>query len=428
MSKFLSEKLGVAAEIIPGFAFKSEEFGKTGTKAVKIKDINPPIINAAEADRVNVSNYSRERLKKYEIHEGDFVVAMTGATVGKIGKHVSKEVLYTNQRVAKIVPRSGFYKEFVYYAIQGGDFLKFILNRLDSSSAQGNISGTSIGEYPIPCPDFQTQRGVAAVLSALDSKIELNNRINAELEGMAKLLYDYWFVQFDFPMTAAQAAALGKPHLTGHPYRASGGKMIYNGTLKRDIPEGWTDGRLLDVATFTNGIACQKYPANGGETLRVIKIKEMRTGLTSDSDIVTANVPSKVKIKNGDILFSWSASLEVMIWAGGEGALNQHIFKVTSDTHPRSFCYFVLLDYLRHFRMIADLRKTTMGHITIDHLEQSQIAIPDDEVARAFEMITKPIIDRMVKSHEENQELTQLRDWLLPMLMNGQVTVGTTEH
>jgi type I restriction enzyme S subunit len=222
----------------------------------------------------------------------------------------------------------------------------------------------------------------------------------------------------------AQAVALGKPHLAGHPYRASGGKMIYNKTLKRDIPEGWTDGRLLDVATFTNGIACQKYPANGGETLRVIKIKEMRTGLTSDSDIVTANVPSKVKIKNGDILFSWSASLEVIIWAGGEGALNQHIFKVTSDTHPRSFCYFVLLDYLRHFRMIADLRKTTMGHITIDHLEQSQIAIPDDEVARAFEMITKPIIDRMVKSHEENQELTQLRDWLLPMLMNGQVTVN----
>jgi type I restriction enzyme S subunit len=200
--------------------------------------------------------------------------------------------------------------------------------------------------------------------------------------------------------------------------------MIYNETLKREIPEGWTDGSLLDVARFTNGIACQKYPADGGEILRVIKIKDMRTGLTAESDIVTANVPSKVKIKNGDILFSWSASLEVMIWAGGEGALNQHIFKVTSDTHPRSFCYFVLLDYLRHFRMMADLRKTTMGHITTDHLEQSQIAIPDDSVAEAFEVITKPIIDRMVKAHEETQELTQLRDWLLPMLMNGQVTVG----
>ena len=211
---------------------------------------------------------------------------------------------------------------------------------------------------------------------------------------------------------------------SANPYRASGGKKIPNETLKRDIPEGWTDGSLVDVATFTNGIACQKYPADGGATLRVIKLKDMRTGLTPDSDIVTANVPSKVKIKNGDILFSWSASLEVMIWAGGEGALNQHIFKVTSDTHPRSFCYFVLLDYLRHFRMMADLRKTTMGHITSDHLQQSQIVIPDDDVAEAFEVMTKPIIDRMVKSHEETQELTQLRDWLLPMLMNGQVTVG----
>lgn len=303
-------------------------------------------------------------------------------------------------------------------------YIRETIQRATSGSIQDNINIDFLTALKFRIPSKSEQDKIVQVLSALDAKIELNNRINEELEGMAKLLYDYWFVQFDFPLTAAQAAALGKPKLAGQPYRASGGKMIYNETLKRDIPEGWTDGSLLDVATFTNGIACQKYPADGGETLRVIKIKDMRTGLTADSDIVTANVPSKVKIKNGDILFSWSASLEVMIWAGGEGALNQHIFKVTSDTHPRSFCYFVLLDYLQHFRMMADLRKTTMGHITIEHLEQSQIAIPEDAVAEAFEVITKPIINRMVKAHEENQELTQLRDWLLPMLMNGQVTVG----
>lgn len=317
-------------------------------------------------------------------------------------------------------PKKPHDSRYIHYVLQATNFSEVVTGSAQPQITAGHLNTKLLAITRAP----DEQKAIAAVLGRLDDKITLNQRINEELEGMAKLLYDYWFVQFDFPMTAAQATTLGNPQLAGKPYRSSGGKMIYNKTLKRDIPEGWTDGRLLDVATFTNGIACQKYPANGGETLRVIKIKEMRTGLTSDSDIVTANVPSKVKIKNGDILFSWSASLEVIIWAGGEGALNQHIFKVTSDTHPRSFCYFVLLDYLRHFRMIADLRKTTMGHITIDHLEQSQIAIPDDEVARAFEMITKPIIDRMVKSHEENQELTQLRDWLLPMLMNGQVTVN----
>ncbi len=185
--------------------------------------------------------------------------------------------------------------------------------------------------------DVRLQKKIAYVLATLDAKIELNNRINKELEGMAKLLYDYWFVQFDFPITAAQAVAMGKPKLEGKPYRASGGKMIYNETLKREIPEGWSDGSLLDVAEFTNGIACQKYPADGGETLRVIKIKEMRAGFSADSDIVTVKVPAKVKVKDGDLLFSWSASLEVMIWTGGGGALNQHIFKVTSDSHPLSF-------------------------------------------------------------------------------------------
>jgi type I restriction enzyme S subunit len=304
-------------------------------------------------------------------------------------------------------------------------YIREAIKRATSGSIQDNINIEFLTALRFRFPDKTEQDKIVEVLSTLDAKIELNNRINTELEAMAKLLYDYWFVQFDFPISAAQAATMGNPKLEGKPYRASGGKMVCNEKLKREIPEGWRDGSLVDIATFTNGIACQKYPAEGGETLRVIKIKEMRTGLTPDSDIVTANVPSKVKIKNGDILFSWSASLEVMIWAGGEGALNQHIFKVTSDTNPRSFCYFVLLDYLLHFRMMADLRKTTMGHITIDHLEQSQIAIPAGNVAQAFEVVTKPIIDRMVKSHEENQELTQLRDWLLPMLMNGQVTVDS---
>lgn len=262
------------------------------------------------------------------------------------------------------------------------------------------------------------------MLGSLDAKIELNRRLNAELEAMAKLLYDYWFVQFDFPISAAQAAAMVCPDLEGKPYRASGGKMVHHPELKREIPEGWEVGTLLDIATFTNGIACQKYPPVDAQRLHVIKIKEMRDGFTADSEFVTDQVPKKVKVENGDILFSWSASLEVMIWSGGSGALNQHIFKVTSSSHPRSYVYFVLLDYLQHFRMLADLRKTTMGHITREHLEQSRIAIAPKEISNAFERVVNPLIERILRSQDETHELTQLRDWLLPMLMNGQVTVA----
>ena len=433
MSKFLSEKLGVAAEIIPGFAFKSEEFGKTGTIAVKIKDINPPIINAAEADRVNVSNYSRERLKKYEIHEGDFVVAMTGATVGKIGKHVSKEVLYTNQRVAKIVPRSGFYKEFVYYAIQGGDFLKFILNRLDSSSAQGNISGTSIGEYPIPCPDFQTQRGVAAVLSALDSKIELNNRINAELEGMAKLLYDYWFVQFDFPMTTAQAAALGKPHLTGHPYRASGGKMIYNETLKREIPEGWESGNIFAVSDIGGGATPSKKALEfwGGDVPFFTPTDAKSEPFCIDTEDHLSHLGLKNKATRlypkGTLFITARGSVGKAMIISREMAMNQSCYALCPHEGVGSaFLYFHTLSLMNHLRVKSS--GSVFDSIVTNDLNFTPAVVPDRAQLEAFNKIAEPMFKTILNHQQQNQELTQLRDWLLPMLMNGQVTVGANER
>jgi type I restriction enzyme, S subunit len=409
-----------------GFPFKGEYFENSGPYVV----LTPGNFHEEGGFKRNAAKdkcYSESFPEEYLLKKGDILVAMTEQTDGLLGsmaKIPESDRFLHNQRLGLVIAlTSDVDVGFLYHLFK----TKSIREQIRHSASGSKVKHTSperIYDVQVQLPSPHEQTAIAKLLSTLDAKIELNNRINEELEGMAKLLYDYWFVQFDFPITVAQAAAMGKPRLEGKYYRASGGKMIYNEVLKREIPKGWGDGSLLDVAEFTNGIACQKYPTDGGETLRVIKIKEMRAGFTTDSDIVTERVPAKVKIKNGDLLFSWSASLEVMIWTGGDGALNQHIFKVTSDTHPRSFCYFVLLDYLQHFRMMADLRKTTMGHITIDHLEQSQIVIPDDDVAEAFEVMTKPIIERMVKAHEENIQLTELRDWLLPMLMNGQATVG----
>lgn len=229
---------------------------------------------------------------------------------------------------------------------------------------------------------------------------------------MAKTLYDYWFVQFDFP------------DANGKPYKTSSGKMVWNEELKREIPEGWEIKTLLDIATFVNGLACQKFrPKENEDSYRVIKIREMGTGFTENSEFVSINIPERVVIHNGDILFSWSATLDVKIWTGGTGALNQHIFKITSKKYPKSYYYFELLNYLQHFKMMAELRKTTMGHITQDHLRESRIAIPLMDSINKLDDIIKPILEKKVKLEEENQELASLRNWLLPMLMNGQVTV-----
>jgi len=290
------------------------------------------------------------------------------------------------------------------------------IRRSIQSSASGSIQDNINIEYltglNFKIPEKGYQDKIVSVLSTIDKKIELNNKINTELEAMAKLIYDYWFVQFDFP------------DANGKPYKSSGGKMVYNEELKREIPDGWEVGTLLNIATFANGIACQKYrPTEHEDFYKVIKIREMGAGFTEKSEFVSQNIPEKVVVNNGDILFSWSATLDVKIWTGGTGGLNQHIFKVTSSKYPRTYYYFEVLRYLQHFKMIAELRKTTMGHITQDHLKQSRISIAPNELINNLHQIIDPILNKVVKNSEENQNLTELRDWLLPMLMNGQVTV-----
>lgn len=238
--------------------------------------------------------------------------------------------------------------------------------------------------------------------------------INDNLEAMAKQLYDYWFVQFDFPNDE------------GKPYKSSGGAMVWNEKLKREIPQGWHCGTLLDIAEYTNGLACQKYRPTDDNKLPVIKIKEMHDGLSTDTEWVRADIPDDIKVFDGDVLFSWSASLEVMLWAYGNGGLNQHIFKVTSKNgYPRSFYFYQLVHYIGVFKQMAEARKTTMGHITQDHLRQSTIALPPNvNIANKLEEKLCPIFNAIVKNSQEIMSITKQRDELLPLLMNGQASVN----
>ncbi len=341
--------------------------------------------------------------------EGDILI-------GNIRPYL-KKIWYANKNggcspdVLVIQAKSNIDSKFLYYSLFRDDFFSHMMNGSKGTKMpRGDKS--QILRFQIPNIELSTQQKIAFVLSSLDSKIELNNRINSELEAMAKMLYDYWFVQFDFP------------DKNGKPYKTSGGKMVWNEELKREIPVGWETGTLLDIANYENGLPCQKYRPTGADFLRVIKIREMNEGFSSNTEHVRTNIPEKAIIENGDVLFSWSASLDVKLWTGGKGALNQHIFKVTSNSHPKSFFFHQLLNYLQHFKMMAENRKTTMGHITQEHLKQSRIVIPLKQLTLDLEKIIAPLFSKKVINEIENQKLTELRDWLLPMLMNGQVKVS----
>lgn len=361
------------------------------------------------------------------LSEGNIPVFGSGGLMTSVN-----EALYQGESI--LLPRKGtltniqyvnkpfWTVDTIYYSIVDKDkaepyFLYYYLKQLDLSHLNSGtgVPSMTFGAYydiPVKLPKLESQKKIAKVLSDLDTKIELNNKINGELEAKAKLIYDYWFVQFDFPDN------------NGKPYKSSSGKMVYNKELKREIPEGWEVGTLLDIATFINGLACQKYrPKDDEDFYRVIKIREMSDGFTENSEFVTQNIPEKIIVRNGDVLFSWSATLDVQIWTGGIGGLNQHIFKVTSEKYPRSYFYYELLNYLQHFKMMAQLRKTTMGHITQDHLKQSRITIPPISLINNLEDKLNPILEKIILNKTENQKLAELRDWLLPMLMNGQVKV-----
>lgn len=358
-----------------------------------------------------ISNAALEKTSIKVFPENSLSIAMYGEGKTRGNLSILKKPMTTNQACCNVVIDPGKADfEYVYY------FLKTQYENLRnlSSGVRKNLNTNDIKNYPIRLPEnLDSQKKIANVLISLDAKIELNNRINAELEAMAKTLYDYWFVQFDFP------------DANGKPYKSSGGKMVYNPALKREVPERWSVASLVDIASFKNGIACQRYFPKDDEigVYKVIKIREFSSGLDENSDIVVADIPEDLVIQDGDILFSWSATLDVKIWAGGIGALNQHIFKVDSSDYPKSFFYFKVLGYLEYFKMVAELRKTTMGHITREHLEQSRIPLPPKKLIEKLDLMLSPTLEKIVIRNKESQQLAKLRDWLIPMLMNGQVTV-----
>ncbi|MGL1336643.1 restriction endonuclease subunit S [Vibrio parahaemolyticus] len=387
---------------------KQAEYGKP---LITSKHIKGDEIDFDTAYLISEKDFN-EINKRSQVEQWDVIISMIGAYCGFCFIERNEEIDYAVKNVGLFKTGSEINAKWLYYYLNSS-IGKSHLDKVKGGSTQPYIALGSLRKLPILVPkNHQLKEDIVRVLDAIDSKIRVNNRINTELKTMAKTLYDYWFVQFDFP------------DANGKPYKSSGGKMIYNPVLKREIPESWDDVSLVDIATFTNGIACQKYyPSNDEPTYKVIKIREFSSGFDERSECVSRAVPKKVVVKDGDILFSWSATLEVKLWTGGTGALNQHIFKVTSESYPKTFYYFEVLKCLEYFKMVAKLRKTTMGHITKDHLISTRISLPPKELIKAMDIKLSPIFKKMVINYQQSLELEKLRDWLLPMLMNGQVTV-----
>lgn len=276
------------------------------------------------------------------------------------------------------------------------------LSILNSGSAQPQITIESLTKYSFRIPSLDDQHRITSILSSLDRKIELNNKINADLEEMAQAIFKNWFVDFE-------------------PFKD--GKFV-DSELGM-IPEGWKVGRLTEIASYMNGLAMQKFPPeNTEDSLPVLKIKELGQGFCgTDSDRCSCNIKDECKIHNGDVIFSWSGTLLVDVWCGGDCGLNQHLFKVTSNDYPKWFYYYWTKHHLQEFIHIAKDKAVTMGHIKRGHLEEALVAIPDNDSMEKAHELFEPILSKMISLRLESSRLSLLRDTLLPRLMSGELEV-----
>ena len=353
----------------------------------------------------------------YSIKAGDVLITRTSETIDELAMSCVAVKDYPKATYSGFTKRLRPKKEGIAYPKYMAFYFRSELFRKAVTNNAFMTLRASFNEdiftfLDVYLPIYDEQVRIGDMLYAVECKIQKNREINDYLEEMAKTIYDYWFVQFEFPDE------------NGNPYKSTGGKM----SRTKDFglaPYGWKFGNLYNIAEFINGLACQKYrPIEDEASLPVIKIKEMHNGISLDTERVKATIPEKDIVNTGDILFSWSASLEVQHWAGTTGGLNQHIFKVIPKKgYSSSYVYHQLQAYVIKFIQMAEARKTTMGHITSDHLRQSIIVLPPENIIRNFSKQVDDIHAEINHINMENQRLSQFRDWLLPMLMNGQTTI-----
>ena len=378
-----------------GIPAVAEEFSEDKVRYLRITDIDD-YGNLLENDKKSVSS---PEIEKYILKEGDIVFARTGNSTGRTYFHEEKngELAFAGFLIKFSLDKSKVNPKYLKYFTISKPYKQWVDN-LSNGSTRGNINAKTFADCPIILPSREQQDYLVRVLSSLEDKIQINNQINQELEAMAKTLYDYWFVQFDFP------------DQNGKPYKSSGGKMVYNPELKREIPEGWgveSVGNLLDKVT-----KAEKIENNSIEFIGEIPVIDQSQKYIAG---FTNNEKALLQPQDGHVIFGdHTRVVKYINFDYARGADGTQVLISNNENISNVLFYHMIEDfdlsnygYARHFKF----------------LKEKTVIVPDKEVSSKFETQANVIYEKIKNNIFENQELIQLRDWLLPMLMNGQVKV-----
>jgi len=410
MSNISRVKISALGKTITGKTPSSnnpEDFGSDYMFVTPSDSFDKKMMNLTER---YLSEEGVQKLSSKLLPPNSIMVTCIGSAMGKVSMNETSCV--TNQQINSIVPNNNFDPHYIYYTIKNN--YKVLRNAATGSTAVPLLNKTDFDILELLIhKDLPTQKSIAKVLSDLDAKIELNNRINRELEAMAKTLYDYWFVQFDFP------------NADGKPYKSSGGKMVYNAELKREIPEGWEVKKLGElVYQVTDSISPDEYPELPYLPIDKLPMKQL---YYYEYESRSEANSSLIRFKENDILL---------------GAMRVYFHRVChaiSDGISRSTIIVLrpFKENTKNFALFALNKNEAIEFATNnstgtsipyakwnDSLENYLIGVPKtDYILILFNKIVNPILEKFKVQNKQTQQLTELRDWLLPMLMNGQVTV-----
>lgn len=381
MSEWKEYKLGdVCTELSDGL-HKAPIF-KEGGDYIFVNAKN--IANGFIVDNDPTKKSTYEEFLKYSSPLNDTTILYSiDGTIGNIALYrgekciLGKGACYMNPNPQMIN------RMYLYYELQSPRFKAYI-DQMSTGSTIQHISLKTMRNYIFSFPPLSEQKRIASILSSLDNKIDLLNRENTTLEAMAESLFRQWFIE--------------------------------------EAKEDWEEKPLSSIATFLNGLACQKYPPkNEIEKLPVLKIRELTNGIGTDSDWATTDVGDEYIVHAGDVIFAWSASLMVKIWDGEDCILNQHLFKVTSDNYPKWFYYFWCKHHLNEFISIAQSHATTMGHIKRGDLDIAMVLVPSDNELQVMTVQMNVLLQKIANNNKQINTLIYTRDGLLPKLMFNEI-------
>ena len=401
---------------------RSDEFGQGEYAFIRAADMDGGRVLFESAQLIN--DTAVKRIRKGIGRGGDVLFSHKG-TVGKLALvplDAPAFVCSPQTTFWRTLKEQTLDRRYLYYFMCSRAFTDQWMARSNETDMAAYVSLTAQRQLSIALPEIAEQRAIADVLDALDDKIEQNRRTAEALERLARVIFRTWFVDFE-PVNAKAAGATSFPSMPQPVFDALPTRFVDSEI--GPVPAGWRVKPIAGIASFLNGLALQKYPPRGdGKDLRVIKIAELRKGSTEGAGWASADVPEKYLIHDGDLLFSWSGTLEAELWYGGMGALNQPLFKVTSAHYPAWFCLLWIRRHLAWFRAIAASKATTMGHINRSHLQEALVVVPPPVLLDAADRVIGSLYDLFTEVTIESRELARMRDFLLPRLLSGEVRVA----